>query len=108
MTEKQLNIIVTIWVALFVTGTAIQLYQIRQDKNLKNKNTYQLNSLKQISKLNFPINLLLMSIGILFLGLIAGTLQATLKIDNNKVYKDKALPSGQIAKSNYNYLIRIL
>ena len=26
----------------------------------------------------------------------------------NKVYKDKALPSGQIAKSNYNYLIRIL
>jgi len=25
----------------------------------------------------------------------------------NKVYKDKALPSGQIAKSNYNYLIRI-
>ncbi len=71
MTEKQLNIIVTIWVALFVTGTVIQLYQIRQDKNLKNKNTNQLNSLKQISKLNFPINLLLMSIGILFLGLIA-------------------------------------
>jgi hypothetical protein len=26
----------------------------------------------------------------------------------NKVYKDKALLSGQIAKSNYNYLIRIL
>ena len=26
----------------------------------------------------------------------------------NKVYKDKALPSGQIAKSNHNYLIRIL
>ncbi len=50
---------------------------------------------------------------------IPGTLQATLKTDNNgriikqtntknKVYKDKALPSGQIAKSNYNYLIRIL
>ena len=50
---------------------------------------------------------------------IPGTLQATLKIDNNgvsldrqtpknKVYKDKALPSGQIAKSNHNYLIRIL
>ena len=71
MTEKYLHIIGIIWLSIFVIGTTIHLYQIGQEKQIKDKKRSKLNLLKQISKLNFPINLLLISITTLCLGLYA-------------------------------------
>jgi len=58
-------------VSIIVIGTTIQLYQIKQEKLLKDNKIYKLNLLKQISKLSFPINLFLISITTLCLGLYA-------------------------------------
>ncbi len=73
MTEKHLYIIAFFWLTLYVIGFAIHLFQIKLDKKISNKK-YQLTGLKQISKLNFPIHLLLISIVTLILGLIASSM----------------------------------